>query len=86
MLGRPPQQEVTLTNSTLYITSKAVRAKCGNVSDMTLWRWEQNAAMAFPRAAYINNRKYYVESEIDAWLAARTKVAPAVDHLRKGAA
>ena len=38
------------------------------VSDMTIWRWEQNAF--FPKHLIINKRNYWLLSEVRAWLAA----------------
>ena len=53
------------------IQAAAVRDLCGDVSDMTLWRWlnERN----FPKPVYIGNRRFWKESEIIAWLEAQAE-------------
>jgi predicted DNA-binding transcriptional regulator AlpA len=50
----------------LVSTSK-VRKVCGDVSDMTLWRWLQ--AGAFPKPTYIGRRRFWRASAVEAWLA-----------------
>lgn len=49
-----------------YIPRRKVRARF-NVSDMTLWRWDKDEKLAFPRAITINGRKYYDLAEIEEW-------------------
>lgn len=49
------------------MTGPQVRARFGNISDMTLWRWLQNAAMAFPKPLVINGRRYWRLADIEAW-------------------
>jgi len=55
------------------IQAAAVRALCGDVSDMTIWRWLNDPAMDFPKPVYIGNRRYWREAEIIAWLDAQTE-------------
>ncbi|GEO13797.1 helix-turn-helix transcriptional regulator [Microvirga aerophila] len=50
-----------------YIVRRKLRARFGGISDMTLWRWEQDTRLAFPRAIAINGRKYYDLAEIEDW-------------------
>jgi hypothetical protein len=50
-----------------YITRKNLRRRYDNISEMTLWRWEHDAKLAFPQAVYINGRKYYDLAEIEGW-------------------
>jgi len=50
-----------------YIIRKNLRARYGNISEMTLWRWEHDEKLGFPRAIDINGRKYYDLAEIEAW-------------------
>lgn len=50
------------------INAAAVREKIGGCSDMHLWRLLNNADLQFPRPSYINSRRYWLESEIDAWI------------------
>jgi predicted DNA-binding transcriptional regulator AlpA len=37
------------------------------VSPMTLWRWDHNPEMNFPKPMRINRRKYRDEAELEAW-------------------
>jgi predicted DNA-binding transcriptional regulator AlpA len=48
------------------IQAAQVRALCGDISDMTLWRWI--AQRGFPAPTYIARRRYWREAEIIAWL------------------
>ncbi len=58
------------------ITAAAVRNALGGVSDMTLWRWNKDPALNFPRPIRIQKRRYWREAEIAAWLDQReTKAA-----------
>jgi predicted DNA-binding transcriptional regulator AlpA len=50
------------------ITASAVRAQCGGVADMTLWRWLHDPAMAFPKPIYLCKRRYWRQDEITAWI------------------
>lgn len=51
------------------LTSRQVREKCGNVSDMSLWRWTRHAG--FPEPVRLNRRRYWRAGEVDAWWEAR---------------
>lgn len=53
------------------ISASAVREICGGISDMSLWRWLQDDALAFPRPIYIQKRRFWREAEILSWLDAR---------------
>jgi predicted DNA-binding transcriptional regulator AlpA len=59
-----------------HISAAAVRRLCGNVSDMTLWRWLEDPANAFPKPIYIGRRRYWREAEIVAWLDNRPTSRP----------
>ena len=50
-----------------YITQKQLKARYGDLSDMTIWRWEHDDELGFPEAIYINGRKYFLLEEIEAW-------------------
>jgi predicted DNA-binding transcriptional regulator AlpA len=56
-----------ITQQRQYITRKNLRQRYDNISGMTLWRWEHDEKLAFPRAVDINGRKYYDLAEIEAW-------------------
>jgi len=48
------------------LKAAAVRALCGDVSDMTLWRWLQERN--FPKPIYIAGRRFWREADVVAWL------------------
>ncbi|MFE3837904.1 helix-turn-helix transcriptional regulator [Pseudogemmobacter sonorensis] len=50
------------------ITAATVRALCGGVADMTLWRWLNDPRMSFPRPVYIGKRRYFRRDEVIRWL------------------
>jgi predicted DNA-binding transcriptional regulator AlpA len=56
-----------LSSSKEYIIRRKLRARFGDISEMTLWRWEHDEKLAFPKALTINGRKYYDLTEIEAW-------------------
>lgn len=53
------------------ITAAQVRALCGDISDMSLWRWI--ADRDFPKPVYIARRRYWREADVIAWLEAQPK-------------
>jgi predicted DNA-binding transcriptional regulator AlpA len=53
------------SRSTIYLSTPQVLARYGGISEMTLWRWMKNDD--FPSPRWIHNRRYWVESECDAW-------------------
>jgi len=56
-----------MIGSKRHITSKALRERYGNISEMTLWRWERDPNLGLPKPQVINKRKYYDLDEIEAW-------------------
>lgn len=55
------------------IPANTVRILCGDVSDMTLWRWLNTPARNFPKPTYIGKRRYWKEAEILAWIDAQAE-------------
>jgi predicted DNA-binding transcriptional regulator AlpA len=55
------------SNQSRYITSAQLRARFGNISDMTLWRWLHRPEMSFPKPAIIERRRDWRTAEIDSW-------------------
>lgn len=53
------------------IQAAAVRDLCGDVSDMTLWRWLNDPSLNFPQPIYIGRRRYWREADVIAWLDAQ---------------
>jgi len=50
-----------------YLTSKQVRARYGDMSDMSLWRWCRDPRMGFPQPVRINRIKFWDEADLDAF-------------------
>jgi predicted DNA-binding transcriptional regulator AlpA len=67
----------SLSGSKQYLTASQVRARFGNISDMTLWRWIRSAELEFPRPIVIASRRYFDETEITAWQLERKASRPA---------
>lgn len=53
---------------TKLITAATVRHALGGVSDMTLWRWDQDISLCFPKPIRIQKRRYWREADVLAWL------------------
>jgi hypothetical protein len=51
---------------TTHISGPALCRRYGVVG-MTLRRWETSDKLGFPKPRWVNNRKYWVLSEIEAW-------------------
>jgi predicted DNA-binding transcriptional regulator AlpA len=56
-----------------YVNAGTVREICGGISDMTLWRWLDNAEMNFPSPVRIGRRRYWAEADVLEWLNAQKK-------------
>lgn len=67
------------------IPAHDVRHLCGGVSDMTLWRWLKSNDLDFPQPTYIGKRRYWRESDVIAWLDARTETPPHEETRQHGA-
>ena len=50
-----------------YLSSGQVRRRYGNRSYCTLWRWEKNPALDFPKPDITEPRKLWDEAKLDAW-------------------
>lgn len=55
-----------MENDTL-ITAPQLRTRYGNISDMTLFRWERDPRMNFPKPVRINKRKYFSLAQVIEW-------------------
>lgn len=51
----------------IYITARQLRHRLGGVSDMSIWRWSRDAALAFPKPIRINSRRFWRLSDLVAW-------------------
>lgn len=54
----------------VFVTARAVRERL-SVSDMTIWRWLKDERLNFPHPVYINKRRYWRASDLQAWEAER---------------
>jgi predicted DNA-binding transcriptional regulator AlpA len=71
--------EATTTSEVVYIDAARVKRRYGGVSDMTLFRWLRDEAMAFPRPVYFNDRRrMWRLDELEDWEQAR-RAQPAPD-------
>jgi hypothetical protein len=57
--------------SPVLITSRQLRARFGGISEMTVFRWERNPNLNFPKAVRINNRRYWRLADVEFWELAR---------------
>lgn len=55
------------TFSETLLKTAEVKARLGNITDMTLWRWERDPRLNFPQPVRINRRKYFRQSDLEAW-------------------
>ncbi len=62
---------ITNLSDDYLLNSGAVRTICGDISDMSLWRWLNNPTMNFPQPIQISRRNYWRRGDIRAWLASR---------------
>lgn len=50
------------------IPASRVKEMFGGISDMTLWRWLNEAEIGFPQPIRINGRRYWRIQELLSWL------------------
>lgn len=63
--------ETTDPSAILISAADARNRKLGGIHKITLHRWLRSEALGFPDPVTINGRHFFVESEIDAWIASR---------------
>lgn len=66
-----------MTTNEQRIAASKVRVMCGDICDMTLYRWLNDAQMDFPKPIVINRRRYWRASDINTWLEGREGEAAA---------
>jgi predicted DNA-binding transcriptional regulator AlpA len=54
----------------IYLQRRRLRQRYG-VTEMTLWRWERDPLLEFPRPLIIKGKKFYDQAELEAWEAQR---------------
>lgn len=64
-LEHAPQRQGA--SATAYLTAKQVCARYGGISAMTLWRWQADPTLNFPKPVTINRRRYFPLSLLDAF-------------------
>ena len=69
--GKPFDLNQRFPEQDQLIPAGRVREQCGDISDMTLWRWLANPEMNFPQPVYINTRRYWRRGDVTAWLETR---------------
>jgi len=58
---------------TKILRVKTVCGRVGDVNPSTIWRWEQDPKIAFPKRIKIGpNVSGWVEDEVDRWIAQRS--------------
>lgn len=62
-------------NNEHRLTSAQVRARYGNISAMTLYRWSKDPQLAFPKPDPIRLRNYWSAADLDAWDESRKQAA-----------
>ena len=50
------------------LTAKAVMARFGGITTMTLWRWLKDENLTFPRPIYIGRRRYFQEADVEGFM------------------
>lgn len=58
----------------IYLTGPQVQKRY-QISEMTLWRWQRNEDLNFPKPMRVGKRKYYKEEDLTAWERERAKVS-----------
>lgn len=53
-----------------YLNSRELQTFVGNVSAMTIYRWEKDPTMHFPVASRRGKRKFWKQSDVNAWMEA----------------
>ncbi|TXN00565.1 transcriptional regulator [Methylobacterium sp. WL64] len=56
-----------MSNPSIYLTSRQVRERYGNCSDMMIWRWLKDERLGFPRPLMICSRRYWKEADLQAF-------------------
>ncbi len=55
-----------LDNDTL-LNSAQTKTRCGNVTDMCIWRWMRDPRVQFPLPVTINRRNYWRLGDLRHW-------------------
>jgi predicted DNA-binding transcriptional regulator AlpA len=64
-----------MDQSEVFLTSRQVRERYGNASDMWLWRRENEPGSTFPKPIRINKRRFWRECDLVDWERSLDQVA-----------
>lgn len=56
-----------MTIDSELITARTLRQRFGGVSEMTIWRWARDEALAFPAPIKIRKQRYWRIADIQAF-------------------
>lgn len=57
-----------------FLTRPQVKQRY-QISEMTLWRWENSETLDFPKPIVVNRRKFFREEDLTNWERARVQVS-----------
>ena len=63
-----PSKEAAPPPSKRLLKSAAVMARFGGISGQTLWRYNRDPELGFPKPIYINGVRFWDEGEIEAFI------------------
>lgn len=58
---------ITVLDDDALLNSAQVKARCGNVTDMCLWRWQRDPRVQFPQPIKMNRRNYWRFGDLLEW-------------------
>ncbi len=62
-----PRRALPALDDDALLNSSQVKARCGSVSDMCIWRWLRDERVGFPHPVKINKRNYWKLGDLRAW-------------------
>jgi predicted DNA-binding transcriptional regulator AlpA len=66
----------------VFITSAQIKSRF-QISGPTLWRWQRDLDLDFPKPMYINRLRYWRASDVDAWEVRQSQMTHKKHHLSK---
>lgn len=57
------------------MTSRQLREALGGISEMTIWRYERDESLGFPKALRIRKRRYWRVADVEQWVGGRNRAA-----------
>ena len=65
--AEPHRASIPDLDDDALLNSAQTKARCGNVTDMCLWRWMRDERVRFPRPLKINRRNYWRLGDLRQW-------------------